>query len=285
MRVIYSYPDQLLSSVWVDWCESVLDPAKSNFRHRPNFQTALGAENSNDRTRALEINSVGLLKGPLIRPQSSTGGAIPLGWRLVQSGIGAQSRLGYLAYAIGRVMRDGIVPQSVKRAFSVLCTLFVLQMGIDFQDKIILTASLYQYLLKHFQPSETLPANWNRYLAVAMFCTLHAPESEALIKTYLSDEPADKLYLVYSDGRKQYINPDELAKMAEENAPVSSVSPTKRRAILDRERSRSRAPGDLYSCTERGGISASICGETRTRCNKAESPQSICEYSGQRCGQ
>ncbi len=227
MLVIYSYPDQLLSEVWADWCESVLDPAKNNFRRRPNFQDALGAQNSNDRTRAGESYSIGLLKGPLVRPQSAGGGAIPLGWELVQSGASAQSRLGYLAYAIGRVMRDANAPQSIQRAFSVLCALFVLQLGIKYKGQFILSASLYQHLLKHFQPTGVLPEHWNRYLAVAMFCTLHSNEHGVLIETYLDDEPVEELYLVYSGRKKNRVNPAELAKMAEDGVPVSNVSPPK----------------------------------------------------------
>jgi hypothetical protein len=227
MLTINSYLDQVLSKDWIEWCESALNPAEKKYRYYPGFQDAIGAQGSSDRTRSGELYAIGLLKGPLVRPQSYTGGAA-LGWKLVQSGAGAQSRLGYMGYAVGKILRNSDCPQTIKRAFSVLCTLFALQMSTIYQDRVILTVSLFQYLLKNFRPGVTLPANWNRYLATAMFCTLYDDsEHNALLDMYLNNQSIDKLFIVYTDKRKREVSPDELEKMASSDEPVTNVSPPK----------------------------------------------------------
>jgi len=230
-KPIAFYPDTLICEDWVDWSEQVLNQQHdSNYSTPRGFQDFIGSTNSNARTRAVELFRMGLLRGPLVNEQSGGRYVLPSGWDLVQHNQHVHTRLGYLAYCIGKAKRDNPDLPKTERAFNTLCTLFALQSGFQFGDNYILLATLFNYLLDKFTPS--LPKNsrqWRRYLAAAMFCTLDCNDAEvsSMVIPYLAGQSINKLYIRFQNGSKLEVGPDELADKMDEEMSLSNLSQTK----------------------------------------------------------
>lgn len=229
-EVILYYPDQLLSEVWVKWSENALNsPHSADYSVSRGFQNYLGTTSAHDRTRAVEIYRIGLLRGVLINPfEGGNRNAIPKGWGLIQSNQHVHTRLGYLSYAIGKAMLRAPQLRSIRAGFDILCALFALQSGMKHRDTYVLTVSLFEYLRDNFNNPIPVPEIvWQRYLAAAMFCTLHNAEYAAyLLDTYIADGIPEYLWLGPS-GNLQQVTAQDLAERANAQYSISSVSPPK----------------------------------------------------------
>jgi hypothetical protein len=212
---IQNYPDTLVET-WVNYSDEVLDRQHSTKYSVPRgFQDALGAENSNNRTRALELFQVGLLRGLLVNSREGDRSSMPLGWSLIQADKNVHTRLGYCAYALGRAMHGGAqLPPKIKKGFEALYTIFMLQLGFGYDGNYILIASVFRYLLRRFQTSKmsVMSDDWARRVAAAMFSTYeYKAEESALLQAYLADEEIEYLYLVTSNHGTRKVTPDQLA--------------------------------------------------------------------------
>src|SRR5690349_15042499 len=119
---LFTYPDQLISETWIDWVEHYLsEKPEHRFDTSTGFQERHGSANANERTRALELWSIGLLRGPLVTPQSGSRRVTPLGWKLVVQGSSPLTPLGYAAYGLGKALRIEGKSFSIEPAFSALC--------------------------------------------------------------------------------------------------------------------------------------------------------------------
>ncbi len=102
---IYIYPDQLVSETWHEWVETIFSECPiGEHRNSRGFQQLVGIDNSNARTRASEAYRIGLLLHRVISERTGASGAMPKGWEYVCEDKSVLSRLGYLAYIIGKAL-------------------------------------------------------------------------------------------------------------------------------------------------------------------------------------
>jgi hypothetical protein len=214
--LLQSYPDQLIRETFVDFSERVLSHKHDNALSIPTgFQKVLNSNSANDRSRALELFEIGLLRGLLVSSREGDRSSLPLGWSLIQSDQNVHTRLGYCSYAIGKALRS---PASTRytyidKAFSILCAIFLLQTGFEFNNRYILTLSVFRYLQKTFYPQipGDISVAWDRKLASAMFSTLSNSEKRReLLVAYLSTSNISNLYLSDENGNITSVNRDVL---------------------------------------------------------------------------
>jgi hypothetical protein len=226
-RVPYVYSDYMVSSVLVDYSDQILNRKHDDsYRTPTGFQDILGDRSSGThRTRAAEIFYAGLLRGPVINPQSANAADIPYGWLLVQSDSNIHTKLGFLAYAIGRAIRNGADSPKITRAMDVVTTIVLLQIGMEHDGRWLLICSLYGYILKYFKkPTGVNLPTWHRYVAAAMFCVLaDAVKRGSLVSTYLSGRRIKSLVWTDKDGNSTAVSPAGLATMAQEGSSLNDV--------------------------------------------------------------
>lgn len=217
-----SYPDTLICENWVPWSETALNQQHdASYTVSKGFQNFVQAENADERTRAGELFNIGLLRGRLI---SERGGSMPYGWKLVQENQNVHTRLGYLAYIVGKAICREISSPAIERAFNILCTIFTLQIGFKSEETFILTAALFNYLLDNFVPSTPRATlKWRRYLAAAMFCTLETKQADALVNSYITGQSVNSLLLLFNDGADEIVEPDRLVRKIDENMSLGRL--------------------------------------------------------------
>ncbi len=216
--LLQSYPDQLIRETFVDFSERVLSHKHDDALSIPTgFQRVLNSNSANDRSRALELFEIGLLRGLLVSSREGDRSSLPLGWSLIQSDENVHTRLGYCSYAIGKALQTPVSTRYpyIDKAFSILCAIFLLQTGFEFNNRYILTLSVFRYLQKTFYPQLPvgLPLSiiWDRKLASAMFSTLSNSEKRGeLLGAYLSASNISNLYLSDENGNITSVSQDVL---------------------------------------------------------------------------
>lgn len=227
MDTLFTYADQLISETWVEWVEKLLSKkAEKKFDTSRGFQERHGAANANERTRALELWSIGLLKGPLVTPQSGDRAFAPLGWKLVIQGTSPLTPLGYAAYGLGKTLGNTHASADIEPAFSAMCAVFVLQMGVKHGSAGALTSSLFLHLSSQWpKPTDLAAAKWDRYVASVLFCSLSKNPNGVL-----SDLPKSQLtydYVLVKDSGTTSVDLPRLKKLAESSYSLSDVRPAK----------------------------------------------------------
>ncbi|MGE0875417.1 MAG: hypothetical protein AB7O31_12180 [Burkholderiales bacterium] len=227
METLFTYADQLISETWVEWAEKYLSrKADRRFDTSRGFQEMHGAANANERTRALELWCVGLLKGPLVTPQSGDRTVAPLGWRLVIQGASPLTPLGYAAYGLGKALGDEHASVDIDPALSAICAVFALQMGIGHGSRSGLTSSLFLHLRAQWpRPAGVDGAKWNRYLAAVLFCSLSKSPDGVLADFAAS--PLKNDYVLVKDAGTIVVDLAKLKKLVESSYGLSDVRPAK----------------------------------------------------------
>ena len=231
VSIPHSYIDQLISENWVEYSEKALSGmTPPEMLQGKSFQDVISSSSSNNRTRAKELFEIGVLRGLLIKPRSSSIGTA-LGWELVLGNSHVHTSLGYISYVIGKGLKAyqaGELPESLRKALSSISVIFLLQLGLNHNGKHLLIAGLFKYILDHFRkPTDVEEAKWQRYVAAAMFCTLHDNQhSEALLEAYIQNQPIVNLVLV-ENKRVDEVDPETLSAMARETRSLTKVTPPK----------------------------------------------------------
>ena len=227
----HSYIDQLLSDNWVRYSETALS-RQHNVTHSvtTGFQDVILSTGSNDRTRAQELFTIGLLRGPLIKPQESPV-SIPLGWQFIQSNEHVHTNLGYVSYVVGKGLQEHLLtglPPAINNALSILCSVFMLQLGMQHRGKHILLPSLFEYILSEFQkPNDIAEFLWWRYVSAAMFCTLHNDQfGVELVDAYIQGQRINNLKLIVERAKIEFPNIDVRSYSPPYNSEFSSQENT-----------------------------------------------------------
>jgi hypothetical protein len=224
---IQFYPDELIGGMWVQWSEKFLFDI-SGEHLQSGFQKLIGSEGAHERTRAGEAYRLGLLKGRLIRERTG-GPGLPLGWAALCAGEAVHSRLGYIAYVIGKALSEGSAEESINvGALNVLHFVFALSLGIKSDDTNFSVFLLYEHALRSYRGAikpnvyENFEKDIKRWLAAAVFDTLDYSDYRDLItQPYVDGTPVDKLILMHKgdDGavNKVFLTPKELVQLLSDN--------------------------------------------------------------------
>ena len=221
--MIQSYPDQLLTGELVPWYDKYLSkPNSSKYTIPTGFQSCVGNESSDVRTRALELYQLHIFKGPLIQPKApGQGQDIPEGWNLVQSGEDVLTPLGRNSYNIGRQFNKDSTRMNI--VMNLLCTVFVTSFVEKYQEEKFFLFELQNYIednLKKFIDDEI---NVRRYAAIILVSCIHSNKLDWLIKNYKKQKTLTK-FLFQKRGSKQvYIKGNEVIN----NNVNSFVAPKK----------------------------------------------------------
>jgi hypothetical protein len=229
-NTIYSYPDQLLSEQWAEWSDSVLNRIHGeHLSIGTGFQEAINATTAGPRTRAIELFDIGLLRGPLVSPQGVGRDVIPFGWGLVQEDNNVHTSLGFLSYAVGNAIRMGVDNDQVRKAFSALCSIYLLQLGEIFEGKCFLTLTLFERVLEAFRkPDDITQGNWNRYVASGIFCSLHNDGlKEEMLNRFFNGEEINTICIVDSDETINRLSAEDLEHWVREKRSITSITPPK----------------------------------------------------------
>jgi len=228
---LYMYPDQLISDTWVTWSEKLLSQ-----QHDVKYTTQIGFQRnitdilgkttgneSNERTRALELFNSGMLRGVLVNAQGTTG--VPYGWNLIQGDQNVHSRLGYSAYAIGKALAAGDNSFRVESAFSAICAVIILQSGFINNGRYISTIGLFNWVMRSFHCPLGVDNNtWNRYVASAMFCTLNdSGYGESLANDYLNQQSIVNLRIGGPKGNMQTVDPVGLLTLINNKYSLTNI--------------------------------------------------------------
>lgn len=168
--MIYNYTDTLLDK-WVDWCDGFLShPLENNLNDVNAILNTTGADNP---TRANEFNNMGLLKYPLTRSN--------IAFDELRNSRSVISDLGYISYHINKAQLIANENFKLKRAFSALNALFLLQQYEDFNDRKYSLNFIIQSLLTFYPIPDGYDAQqYLRYLSAAMFCELKSDKESLL---------------------------------------------------------------------------------------------------------
>jgi hypothetical protein len=200
---IYIYPDQLISETWHEWVETIFSerPA-SEHRNSRGFQQLVGIENSNARTRASEAYRIGLLLHRVISERTGTSGAMPKGWEYVCEDKSVLSRLGYLAYIIGKALSKEPNNATFKSALCVLYLIFALSIGTEESGITVSTILVYRRVVRCFRTEigeaefDLHKEEYGRWLAGAVFNTLdNSVARPKLINEYINSDVITTLIL------------------------------------------------------------------------------------------
>lgn len=200
---IYIYPDQLISETWHEWVETIFSERPvSEHRNSRGFQQLVGIENSNARTRASEAYRIGLLLHRVISERTGTSGAMPKGWEYVCEDKSVLSRLGYLAYIIGKALSKEPNNAAFKSALCVLYLIFALSIGTEDSGITVSTILVYRRVVRCFRTEigeaefDLHKEEYGRWLAGAVFNTLdNSVTRPKLINEYINSDVITTLIL------------------------------------------------------------------------------------------
>lgn len=227
--ILYYYPDQLLNDVWVNWCENIFTKTHDSIYSTPTgFQDVLDGDNSNNRTRALECLKIGLLISPVVNQRGGSISSLPYGWELVQKGENVISRIGYISYIIGKIFLKKEDDIAIRKAFSVICTVFLLHIGFSYGDKKYHYISLFEWIKKSFPlHNSAKKIKWLRLLSSAMFSTIRSEYINEIIIPFQKGTKIKKLYLYNNDSIME-INESNYTKIIDDNTfSFTNIRPKK----------------------------------------------------------
>lgn len=237
---IYVYLDQLLSQTWVRLSENLLNRShREQLTSSSGYQVALneifGSANADDRTRAKELYSLGMLAGPLVNPRDAAAGrnSVPLGWLRIQSDTEVHTRLGYCAYAIGKCLSLNMEKRAVVEGLSVIAAVCLFQCGVELPGRKWVTfASVFRHIVESFPKPENIDSViWERWLAHGMVATLNdSGRGPKLVDDVLSRTCVLELLVPRKDASPLEVTPEQLAAHIADNG--SFVGSTREKASL-----------------------------------------------------
>ncbi len=202
--IIQSFPDELLKTYWINWCESFLtegikikdeDIASFNIKSINGMQ-----QNADPPSRAIELYRAGVLKYPI-----NVNGSKTKAWESLSKDLNIITNFGFVSYLICKAIFSNGHLNNTKliKAFSAICAITLLKQNFKFSNKdeakVISVNTVYQQIVSSFSFIELDNLGF-QYLASAMICTIKNEKlNEKLIEAVITNKTINSLVITNNE--------------------------------------------------------------------------------------
>lgn len=223
------YIDELVKVHWVDWSEKYLSqkPDKAYLTQRGFQEIADPSGSSTVRTRASDCFKIGLISSKLVNPRKGNSRGIPEGWQEICNDNSIHSHLGYIAYILGKGLKQPIHKSTAEPALNSLVALILLTIGFKYEGRWHTTAFIYSFVERKSEKalSRKLTDHEKRCLAGAVFNTLEFEHIGQLIEAYKNDDDRFNLFYKFRDnGGEQLFDVNQFSTVCnDQNFNINSI--------------------------------------------------------------